>query len=102
MEGGREQREVQYKKCPGATSNEHRLLPLPHLKAGNSDMVVEIISETSFSPSLHCGSRSVRLLMEGLFAHFFSPYWWGYDTDDVQWFLELEIQPEGWREERES
>ena len=61
-----------------------------------TSVVVEIISETSFSPSLHRDSRSVRLLMEGLFAHFFSPYRRGYDTEDVQWFLELANEQEQW------
>ena len=34
--------------------------------------------------------------MEGLFAHFFSPYRRGYDTEDVQWFLELANEQEQW------
>ena len=58
--------------------------------------VVDIISETSFSPSLHHDSRSVQLLMEGLFAHFFSPYRRGYHTEDIQWFLELANKQEHW------
>ena len=41
--------------------------------------------------------RSVRLLVEGLFAHFFSPYRWGYNTEDIQWFLELANKQENWR-----
>ena len=61
-----------------------------------TSVAVEVISETSFSPSLHRDSRSVRFLMEGLFAHFFSPYRRGYDTEDVQWFLELANEQEQW------
>ena len=34
--------------------------------------------------------------MEGLFAHFFSPYRRGYDTEDVQWFLELANKQKQW------
>ena len=35
--------------------------------------------------------------MEGLFAHFFSPYRRGYHTKDVQWFLELANKQEHWK-----
>ena len=35
--------------------------------------------------------------MEGLFAHFFSPYRRGYDTEDVQWFLELANKQKQWK-----
>ena len=102
--GGREEREVKYKKCPGVTSNQLKTFvsSSPQLKvqcprlAEVTSVVVEIISETSFSPSLHRDSRSVRLLMEGLFAHFFSPYRRGYDTEDVQWFLALANEQEQW------
>ena len=62
-----------------------------------TSVVIDIISETSFSPSLHCDSHSVRLLLEGLFAHFFSPYRRSYDTKDVQWFLELANEQVNWR-----
>ena len=41
-------------------------------------------------------SCSVRLLMEGLFAHFFSPYRKHYNTEDIQWFLELANEQEQW------
>ena len=34
--------------------------------------------------------------MEGFFAHFFSPYRWGYHTEDVKWFLELINEQEQW------
>ena len=35
--------------------------------------------------------------MEGLFAHFFSPYRRGYHAEDVQWFLELANKQEHWK-----
>ena len=41
--------------------------------------------------------RTVRLLVEGFFAHFFSSYRHGYHTEDVQWFLELANKQEQWR-----
>ena len=47
-------------------------------------VTLKIISETTtFS------RRSIRLLVEGLFAHFFSPHRHSYHTEDIQWFLEL-------------
>lgn len=39
---------------------------------------------------------SDRLLMEGLLAHFFSPYQCVYHTEDVQWFLELANEQKHW------
>ena len=34
--------------------------------------------------------------MEGLFAHFFSPYRCGYHTEDVLWFLEYANKQKQW------
>ena len=39
---------------------------------------------------------SDQLLMEGLFAHFFSPYKCVYYTEDVQWFLMLANKQKHW------
>ena len=39
---------------------------------------------------------SVMPFMEGLFAHFFSPYRRDYHTKDVQWFLELANEQKQW------
>ena len=61
---------------------------------------MEVILETSCIPSLHDydnHSRSVQLLIEGLFAHFFSAYRCGYNSDDVQWFLKLSNEQEQWK-----
>ena len=56
-------------------------------------VTLEMISETSFLPRY----RSIQLFVEGLFAHFFSPYRHGYHTEDVQWFLELANKQEHWK-----
>ena len=37
-----------------------------------------------------------RLLCEGFFAHFFSSYRRGYNTKDVQMFLELANEQDHW------
>lgn len=38
----------------------------------------------------------MRLLVEGLFEHFFSAYRPDYHQDDVDWFLELTNQQQHW------
>lgn len=38
----------------------------------------------------------IRLLIEGLFAHFFSSHRPAYHKEDVEWFLELANQQEDW------
>ncbi len=43
----------------------------------------------TFSPSLHRDNQNVRLLMEGLFAHFFSSHRPSYHPEDARWFMEL-------------
>ena len=40
----------------------------------------------------------VMLFMEGLFAHFFSPYRRDYHTKDVQYFLKLANEQKQWTE----
>ena len=62
-----------------------------------TSVIVEVISEENIYLSHHHGSCSVRLLLEGLFAHFFSPDRPGYHTEDVQWFLELANKQEQWK-----
>lgn len=54
-----------------------------------TSVAVEVVCETNFSPSVHRDSNRGRLLMEGLFAHFFSPHRLDYHTDDCRWFLGL-------------
>ena len=56
-----------------------------------ASVAVKVISETSSK------IYSIRFLVEGFFAHFFSPYRRGYHTEDVQWFLELANKQEQWR-----
>ena len=56
---------------------------------------MEVILETSCIPSLH--DYDNQLLIEGLFAHFFSAYRCGYNSDDVQWFLKLSNEQEQWK-----
>ena len=36
------------------------------------------------------------MLLEGLFAHFFSSHRPGYHKEDMEWFLELANQQEDW------
>ena len=55
-----------------------------------ASVAVKVISETY---SQNC---SIRFLMEGFFAHFFSPYRRGYHTEDIQWFLELANKQQQW------
>ncbi len=61
---------------------------MPHL-AEVTEVTVEVLSETAFSPGLYQDNQKVRLLMEGLFAHFFSPYRPSYHPEDARWFMEL-------------
>ena len=60
-------------------------------------VAVEVICETNFSPSVHRDSNRGRLLMEGLFAHFFSPHRPNYHADDCRWFLELANTQRHWQ-----
>lgn len=55
--------------------------------------VTSVAEEVIFSS---CDICSVRLFMEGLCAHFFSPYWRHYHTKDIQWFLEWANEQEHW------
>ena len=41
-------------------------------------------------------SVQIRLLMEGLFSHFFSADRRGYHEEDMRWFLELANQQDDW------
>lgn len=41
-------------------------------------------------------SVQIRLLMEGLFSHFFSVDRQGYHEEDRRWFLELANQQDDW------
>ena len=53
-------------------------------------VAVEVISETNSK------IWSIQFLLEGFFAHFFSPYRRCYHMKDVQWFLELANKQEQW------
>ena len=68
----------------------------PHL-ADVATVAVEVLSASAFSPSLHRDNQSVRLLMEGLFAHFFSPHRPRYHPEDTQWFMELANEQVHWQ-----
>lgn len=61
----------------------------PHLPEVVS-AAVKVIQETSSNV------YSIRFLVEGFFAHFFSPYRRGYHTEDIQWFLEFANKQEQW------
>ena len=60
-------------------------------------MAVEVICETNVSPIVHRDSNRGRLLMEGLFAHFFSPHRPSYHANDCRWFLELANRQHHWQ-----
>ena len=62
-----------------------------------TSVAVEVVCETNFSPSVHRDSNTGRLLMEGLFAHFFSPHRLEYHVDDCRWFLELANRQHHWQ-----
>ena len=64
--------------------------------AGVMEVTVEVVSSTGFSAHLHRGNTPVRLVMEGLFAHFFSPDRPTYDSADVRWFLQLANEQGHW------
>ena len=53
-------------------------------------VAVKVISATNSK------TYSIRFLLEGFFAHFFSPYRRDYLMKDVQWFLELANKQEQW------
>ena len=57
---------------------------------------MEILSTTSFSPVLHRDNDTVRILLEGLFAHFFSAERQSYHPNDVRWFMELANEQQQW------
>ena len=61
-----------------------------------AEVVVEVVSSSPFSSTLHRSNTAVRLLLEGLLAHFFSPYRPHYHRDDVLWFLRLANEQEQW------
>ena len=74
----------------------HPFLQLIGYRPNLEEMVsvtLAILSETTTFSSV----RSVRLLVEGLFAHFFASYRHSYHTEDIQWFLELANKQENWR-----
>ncbi len=53
---------------------------------------LEVTSPTGMSlnfNSMPSRSDASRVLLEGLFAHFFSPERGHYHSDDIRWFLEL-------------
>lgn len=64
--------------------------------SGVIEVAVECLSSASFSPSLHRSNASVRRLMEGILAHFFSPYRPSYYQEDVVWLLKLANEQEQW------
>lgn len=68
---------------------------VPHL-ADVTAVAVEILCDTTFSPSLHRDNQNVRLLMEGLFEHFFSSYRPSYHPEDAHWFMELANDQTQW------
>ena len=59
-------------------------------------MAVELVSSLDFNASLHRCNPAVRLVMEGLLAHFFPPDRPQYHTEDILWFLKLANEQEQW------
>ena len=62
-----------------------------------TNVAVEVLTSTMFTPNLHRNDQGVRRLMEGLFAHFFSADRRAYHTEDVRWFLELANEQVEWK-----
>ena len=62
-----------------------------------TNVAVEVLTSSCFTPSLHRDNQGVRRLMEGLFAHFFSADRQGYHPEDIDWFLELANEQHEWR-----
>ena len=60
------------------------------------EVTVEILSASDFNAGLHRCSTPVRLVMEGLLAHFFSSDRPSYVSEDVLWFLKLANQQDQW------
>ena len=59
-------------------------------------MTVKLVSSLDFNASLHRCNPTVRLVMEGLLAHFFPPDRPQYYTQDILWFLKLANDQEQW------
>ena len=64
--------------------------------AGVMEVTVEVVSSSGFTTSLHRCNSAVRLVMEGLLAHYFSPDRPTYVEEDVLWFLQLANDQEQW------
>ncbi len=65
--------------------------PCPRLRAV-VHVLLEVTSPTGMSLNFNSTpgqSDASRVLLEGLFAHFFSPERGHYHSDDIRWFLEL-------------
>ncbi len=54
---------------------------------------MEVVISSGFAAS---GSTPVRLVIEGLLAHFFSPNHPRYAPEDVLWFLKFANEQEQW------
>lgn len=54
---------------------------------------MEVVASCGFTAS---GNTPVRLVIEGLLAHFFSPDRPSYVQDDVVWFLKFANKQEQW------
>ena len=62
-----------------------------------TNVAVEVLTSTMFTPNLHRNDHGVCRLMEGLFAHFFSTDRRTYHVEDVHWFLELANEQVEWK-----
>ena len=51
--------------------------------------VVHVLLEVTSQTATGIFLNASRILLEGLFAHFFSPERGNYHPDDIRWFLEL-------------
>ena len=60
------------------------------------NVVVDVVFQLKFTPTLHLENKDIASLMERLFTHFFSPDRPDYNLNDVQWFLELANSQDQW------
>ena len=60
------------------------------------DVVVDVVFQSKFTPALLLENKDIASLLEQLFSHFFSADRPDYNSDDVQWFLELANSQNQW------
>ena len=55
-----------------------------------AELAVEVVENAGLNSSLPSDyNESIRIILEGLLAHFFSPERQCYNSEDIRWFLNL-------------